>query len=608
MANLFINIPVPAANGSGAAVDVSTMGSSKTISLTGPFVATVTIEVSNELVPTDWAPLISFTVPDGIVRDVAARWMRASVADYKSGAPACDVGSDDTGTTFVNLPVPVGNGAGAAVDCTALPLFKTATVAGPFRGNVQIEVSTDGGGSWSQLGMGFNNPGYQNQKLTAGFMRVVRAGVPLIAPGLPIVNIGACAAGGGGGGSSGAVASTCYIFRPGSGEAGPVVFEDMDILYAAIQTARAAGNDTGCFRVEVDDSLAAPAMGAGAFDLSMVTLASVHGQQGGLGRALHFLTLNDGVAITGLHAIDGLTVVKGQSGANPCITLDGDPLTLSGGAGLTGGTNGSLCVVPEGITSFINVLDNSYIGGGDERQAAILVSITGSLQVWLSGTNGANANNVDENAFDDDAGGGVVAIEAMASSSRYYPTQIYLTNPPTIMQSCPWWNYSGDPNGLVQCGTNSGFKLIDFNTGLAWRNVGGTVWVIESSDGAYALPEQWIVEEVDAGVAPTEMSAQVSTSFDQVQAVRAGSIIGLSVRLTIPITSNTITVYAAINGVVTALLLDCEFGPTASGGVATAAVGAIPYAAGDLISVYYESEAGLEPTDSTVEAWLEVAE
>jgi hypothetical protein len=86
--------------------------------------------------------------------------------------------------------VPAGNGPGAAVDVSALGLFKTATVGGDYRGNVQIEISEDGISAWSQIGLGFPNPGAQSQVVAARFMRAVRSGVPLIAPGLPIVDVG----------------------------------------------------------------------------------------------------------------------------------------------------------------------------------------------------------------------------------------------------------------------------------------------------------------------------------------------------------------------------------------------------------------------------------
>ncbi len=485
MSNLFVSIPVPTSNGSGAPVDVSAMGASKTISVAGPFVAAVTIEVTNELVPTQWAPLITFGVPDGIVRDVSAHWMRATVADYKSGAPACDVGGDDTGALFVSLDVPVGNGAGAAADVSALDLFKSITVGGPFRGNVQIEVSEDGTSNWSQMGFGFNNPGLQSQKITAHWMRVVRAGVPLIAPGLPIVDVGASQFGGV---TPHAVLSQCFIFRPGSAFTGPVVFNDWDELYADLQAARAASNGSGCYSIEFDDTDAALAIPAGAYDMDMVSWTSVHGPQVGFSRNLYYVTITDGAVITKLHSIDGLSIKRGAGGTDPCIILDNNTLTLSGGAGLTGGTSASLCLAANGLgSSPINVLEGAYIGGGDEAQAAILVEAGAQLIVWLSGTIGNDSSSVQAYAFDDSFGGGAVTVNAMESSSRYDSNQLYMTTPATVFQNCPVWAFGGDPNGLVSCGIYSGFRIIDQNTGIMWRNIGGTtVWVQDVAVTAFS--------------------------------------------------------------------------------------------------------------------------
>lgn len=189
--NLFVNIPVPAANGSGAAVDVSGIGATKTISVAGPFDAAVTIEYTNEAAPTSWAPLVTFNNPDGGTFDFVAHWIRATVRGYKSGTPQCDLGGSDLGAAFASLPVTVGNGAGAAVDVSGLGTFKTVTVGGAYRGNVQIEISEDGITAWSQIGLGFPTPGAQSQSVIAHWMRAVRSGVPQIDPGLPVVDVGA---------------------------------------------------------------------------------------------------------------------------------------------------------------------------------------------------------------------------------------------------------------------------------------------------------------------------------------------------------------------------------------------------------------------------------
>jgi len=214
MPNLFANIPVPAGNGSGAPVDVSTFGYYKTVSVAGSFTATVTIEISNELAPTRWAPVAGFGNADGANVECAARWMRATVTGYVSGAPTCDLGGTDEGASFASLPTTAGNGTGAAIAVSSLPLLKTITVGGPFRGYVQVEVSEDGLTRWSQVGFGFSNPGLESQQIVARYMRVVRSGVPQIDPGLPIVNVGACAISAGGGGGASIVVDNQGVALP----------------------------------------------------------------------------------------------------------------------------------------------------------------------------------------------------------------------------------------------------------------------------------------------------------------------------------------------------------------------------------------------------------
>lgn len=203
MGNTFLNIPVPAANGSGAAVDVSTIGFTKTISVAGPFIASVNIEISNEAVATKWAPLATFDNPDGEVIQVACKWMRATVRGYVSGTPQCDVGGPTDAAQLASLPVSAGNGSGAAVDTSTLGLLKTVTVGGPFKGTTQIEISEDGNTKWSQVGFSFDNPGQMSELASAKWMRVTRYNVPQVDPGTPIVNVAALDVGGGGGGGGG---------------------------------------------------------------------------------------------------------------------------------------------------------------------------------------------------------------------------------------------------------------------------------------------------------------------------------------------------------------------------------------------------------------------
>jgi hypothetical protein len=110
MANSFLNIPVPASNSSGAPVDVSGMGKTKTLIVGGPFVAAVNIEYATDLAGTNFAPIATFSAPGSMTVDIAARWMRASVSGYKSGTPNADVGGAGTGASFVEITAPPVNG------------------------------------------------------------------------------------------------------------------------------------------------------------------------------------------------------------------------------------------------------------------------------------------------------------------------------------------------------------------------------------------------------------------------------------------------------------------------------------------------------------------
>jgi hypothetical protein len=194
MSFISVNLPAPAANASGAAVDVSAFGGLKTITVTGNggvFEPFVTVEMSNETSPTKWTPACpTFTNPGEQTIQIAARWMRATVSNYKGGgAPTVEIGGTDDGTLFASLPALAGNGSATPTSTATLGDFKTVQVAGPFRGTVNIDVSEDAGATFQTV-LSFNNPGQQTFIGAADFMRVTRSGVPGNTPGLPITNVG----------------------------------------------------------------------------------------------------------------------------------------------------------------------------------------------------------------------------------------------------------------------------------------------------------------------------------------------------------------------------------------------------------------------------------
>ena len=194
MANQFVNLPAPTGNGVGASVDVSTFGAIKTIVCGGNATATINVEVNNDAAQAgSWQSVATFQNTGQATVQVAARWMRVRVSGYNAyigGTPAVDVGGTDIGATFASLPVSAGTGVGAAVDTSALGLFKSVQVGDAFRGTTIIEVSEDGTTEWSQP-FSFQTPGIQSQVIAAKWMRVRRVGVPDVAAGLPVVNVGA---------------------------------------------------------------------------------------------------------------------------------------------------------------------------------------------------------------------------------------------------------------------------------------------------------------------------------------------------------------------------------------------------------------------------------
>lgn len=200
MANTFVSIPVPSANGAGAAVDMTTFGAVKTCVFskgTANADISITLEFSNDAGGLFWAPLITEQGSGTLVTEIAARWFRAVVSNYKFGNPAdVQVGGSDDGTTFATLTVPATDGLGPAVDISGLGLFKTIQIGDRFRGNVSVEFSEDGV-TYGEFAS-FSNPGYHNALAVARFARVRRNGVPQVAPGTPVCNIGATFPPGGG--------------------------------------------------------------------------------------------------------------------------------------------------------------------------------------------------------------------------------------------------------------------------------------------------------------------------------------------------------------------------------------------------------------------------
>jgi hypothetical protein len=110
-----------------------------------------------------------------------------------------------------------------------------------------------------------------NVNVLVEFWHSIEAVVPLVPP--PGQLIGQVPwvqqPGGGGGGTT--FMSNCLIYRPGSGETGPIVFDTWAGLYAQLTALRAAANGGGCYTIQFDNSTSAlysdASIPAGAWDM-----------------------------------------------------------------------------------------------------------------------------------------------------------------------------------------------------------------------------------------------------------------------------------------------------------------------------------------------------
>lgn len=191
MANVFVNLAVPAGDGSGAATVVSGMSQEKTITvggtLSGP---ALTVEFS--LDNTNWFAVATFSKPGDKQVKLAAGWMRVTISGYAAGmglAANVDVGAVAGVERATALNVPVSDGNGAAADVSAFGEFNTIVVSGTFTGAVHVEISEDNV-AWLPCAS-FTNHGSKSLVFSAHYMRVRRGGCDPQLPGTPVVYVAA---------------------------------------------------------------------------------------------------------------------------------------------------------------------------------------------------------------------------------------------------------------------------------------------------------------------------------------------------------------------------------------------------------------------------------
>lgn len=343
MANLFSALPVPAGNGSGAAVDVSAFGAPKTVVVVGDIVATINIEVSVSGAAGPWAGVASFGRggANGMQEaklPVAAQFMRATVSGFVRGSAVAAVGADDAGASVVNLPTTAGNGTGASVDVSALGSLNTFVVSGTWTGSITIEVSQDGVNFADLISFGPTDTGpvAKTVAFVGQFLRVRRTDASPSLPGTVIVNVGAVAdAGGGGGGGAGGLG---LVFQPGGGGSGPVFFDAWADLMTELASLRTAAG--GNLPIDIFFDGGTMTIPAGVYEMENVTWRSHRGING----QTPVVELDPGATVPNLLRFVGPIEVRWDGGAaaapvelddEDCIHLVDAEIRGAGGAGST---------------------------------------------------------------------------------------------------------------------------------------------------------------------------------------------------------------------------------------------------------------------------------
>lgn len=206
MANQFISLAVPAADGAGAPSSVSAMDGVKTVVVEGAFTGTLLLEASAAAAGADFQPVASYSAGDNFaltITVVAARMRVRRVGVVGGPTPVVTLGLQDGQTLQLFAPVVPANGSGPGASLSVATSGKLKTIqvgGGAFTGVLTVEGSEDGT-NWDIV-VSFANGATPIQTVNSRlqFIRVNnRASQDLGAPAIVVLAAAQDDAGGGGG-------------------------------------------------------------------------------------------------------------------------------------------------------------------------------------------------------------------------------------------------------------------------------------------------------------------------------------------------------------------------------------------------------------------------
>jgi hypothetical protein len=165
------------------------------------------------------------------------------------------------------------------------------------------------------------------------------------------------------------VASNSLVYRPGSGLAGPVVFDDWGALMLQLSFMRASSNGGGTYKIGIDNSIVSPAIIPVAGSPHDLTLCEINPAASTV-----ICHIADGATFTGLRAIKGrrLFITVLSTGASPSPVADmvsGDSFILADGANVAVTPGGNPFIdLTSLLAGFVTLrtqdIGSSFGGGG----------------------------------------------------------------------------------------------------------------------------------------------------------------------------------------------------------------------------------------------------
>lgn len=462
--------------------------------------------------------------------------------------------------------------------------------------------------------------------------------------------------------------SQCLIYQPGGPSTGPGTFNTWSDLMAQLAAFRAAANGGGCYTIEFDNTFMSPVTipAGGPYDMTDVTW---RGQDDGFVTAVD---LDEGATFTRLRTFDrNLDVRTLALITSPCSDLvNGDIVRVTGGSNLqsfalAGAPFYDAAGLGPGDVVVFTLFEAAILGSGGsgpvisfptagsfafifcEGVATVLpVQISGGVGALLQIANSSMMNI--PNVFPNWAG---TVLDPRLDVPMSLLPQPYLGAPSAvaiapvflsrwlrldasggaIAQTLPTIDPGGgftaagcfvlvteEGGGVVTLSPAAGETIggsaaavnVPANGGLLLIGDGVSNWSIIGSWGnnRFAPPEQWAQQNVAAGQVAVAIPSAVSVNFDDIKMMRAGSVVGLSTRLTDAVTAGTATVRVTINGVGGTLNVAHTAGGNPTGGQSTQRAGIDTFLAGDLVGLSITTDLIFLPITTDLESWIEVEE